>query len=456
MAMEPRFIFGDVAAQMEATGDTGANKTTHPEYWRRDPNSLLCTANVEDITFGTGHQIYTRTILPAIEAAESEVILVTCFWARSATLDDLGVALRKLSAKGQRNKKLIRVRICFSSSSLWQKLLQTSSLAGEIWSNVKLSTQLGLPHQNELQGLDMEVKSIFQLPFSVMHPKFVVVDRQRVLLPSCNVSWEDWFEGCVDLNGAVVEQFVRFWQSFWAGEEDRQVKITNSITLSDQETSASPAIVREAYAVFLPSPHHRFSLPWVSSEQPPATPLNIYLLTVFARAERDIYMQTPNLTSAVVLSAIRQALERGVDVIILTSRRLMRLEQIVTAGTTTERSVRSLIKRYQALKQHQASPRDLEAGFVSSHPGRLIVRYHKMRDATFQLEVEPAQSHLKLTIVDGKVAVFGSGNMDRASWHTSQELGLALTSEVLVRHVRQKLLVAMEGRSVTEYDSNED
>ncbi|KAK3630861.1 hypothetical protein LTR22_021313 [Elasticomyces elasticus] len=450
--MEPYSIFEDVAGRLEAQGSTEATRKTHPGYWIKDLKSLLCTANVEDITFGTGHQIYTRKILPAIEAAETEVVLVTCFLARSVTLDDLGDSLRKLSVKAQRNGKLIKVRICFSSSSIWQKLLQTSSLAGQIWPEAKW----GLPRKDELQGLDMEVKSIFQLPFSVMHPKFVVVDRQRVLLPSCNVSWEDWFEGCVDLNGVVVEQFVRFWQSFWAGEEDRQVKIANSTTLSDQDTSASPAIVREAYAVFLPSPHHRFSLPWVSSEQPPATPLNIYLLTVFARAERDIYMQTPNLTSTVVLSAILQALERGVDVVILTSRRLMRLEQIITAGTTTERSVRSLIKRYQALKQHQTSPRDLEAGFVRSNPGRLIVRYHKMRDATDQLEVEPAQSHLKLTIVDGKVAVFGSGNMDRASWHTSQELGLALTSEVLVKHVRQKLSVAMEGRSVTEYDSNED
>ena len=36
------------------------------------------------------------------------------------------------------------------------------------------------------------------------------------------------------------------------------------------------------------------------------------------------------------------------------------------------------------------------------------------------------KSHIKGTVVDEEVIVLGSGNMDRASWYTSQELGIAL------------------------------
>jgi len=43
--------------------------------------------------------------------------------------------------------------------------------------------------------------------------------------------------------------------------------------------------------------------------------------------------------------------------------------------------------------------------------------------------------HIKCTVVDGKVVVLGSGNMDRASWYTSQELGIALFGEEVVRIV---------------------
>jgi len=66
---------------------------------------------------------------------------------------------------------------------------------------------------------------------------------------------------------------------------------------------------------------------------------------------------------------------------------------------------------------------------------------------------EPDQSHLKLTLVDGDVAVFGSGNMDRPSWYTSQELGIAVFSEDVVGQTRNALVEALEGRVKLFYDS---
>ena len=42
------------------------------------------------------------------------------------------------------------------------------------------------------------------------------------------------------------------------------------------------------------------------------------------------------------------------------------------------------------------------------------------------------RTHIKCSTIDDRVVVLGSGNMDRASWYTSQELGVAIEGEEVV------------------------
>nr|POF01377.1 hypothetical protein CFP56_21325 [Quercus suber] len=455
-----------VVPQLQDSITRDATANDHPNYWSNIPASLISTCDINAIVLGTGHNVYETSIIPAIRQARTEVILVTCFWARSTTLHMLNDALCHLSARALQNDTKIKVRICFSSSSLFQKLLHTSSLEGHTYKHDTLQSELGLPGLELLQGLDLEVKSMFVLPFSVMHPKFVLVDRQQVFLPSCNVSWEDWFEGCVVMSGELVEQFIIFWREFWAGESDkstapprapnpgRATAISSHVRGEETRLQA----LRSIPAIFLPSPHHtdpKFSAPWHRCISPPPTPLNLYLLTLFSLSGKSIYIQTPNLTSPPVLSALVSALSRGVDITILTSERLMVLEQLVTAGTTTSRCVKSLVRRHRRLRAttHRRGD-DLEAALTSSTIGKLNISYYEPRAVGYreQSVAEPVQSHLKLTIVDDQVVVLGSGNLDRASWFTSQELGVALVSIGVVKAVREHLAVAMVGRSRVVYD----
>lgn len=115
---------------------------------------------------------------------------VTCFWAASRTRDALRDSLLRLSDNSIKRGKKVTVRINFSSSSLLQKLFHTTSPKGKTYAPSTWQSQLGLPAQHDLAGLDFEVKSSFFLPFSVWHPKFVIIDETEVFLPSCNVSWE--------------------------------------------------------------------------------------------------------------------------------------------------------------------------------------------------------------------------------------------------------------------------
>jgi phosphatidylserine/phosphatidylglycerophosphate/cardiolipin synthase-like enzyme len=446
--------------------------TDQPKYWTSDPNSLLTTSTIHSLNLATGNRIL-ESILPALEAAETEVIFVTCYWAASESLNRISDSLRKLSSKALAGNRTIRVRICFSSSGLLQKLFHTQSAAGKIYESSEWNKALGLPGPDELKGLDLQVKSVFLLPISIIHPKFVVVDRKKAFLPSCNVSWEEWFEGCVELSGPVVVQFVRFWEEFWADAQDRELSST-TFTPSSEATATSTANIdhsgvlyhhdfkptpaaagaaaQSIQTLFLPSPHHRnprLTLPYQTAAPAPQTPLNIFLLLALDSARSYIYIQTPNVTSQPAITAIIHALERGVNVTILTSERLQLLEQIVTAGTTSPRCVSKLIARHQALANSREG--DVE-DTAALRLGKLKVSYYKSRDGQEASHDEPVQSHFKLTIVDGEVAVFGSGNMDRPSWYTSQELGVAFFDRDFVERVEEEVEEALSGRRKLAYE----
>ncbi|KAK5011103.1 hypothetical protein LTR16_005119 [Cryomyces antarcticus] len=374
----------------------------------------------------------------------------------------------------------------YPRKGLSEKLFHTASLNGHIYPSSTWVTKFGLPPAEELRGLDLVVKSIFVRPFSVMHPKFVIVDGKTVWLPSCNVSWEDWFEGCLELTGPVVGQFVRFWEQFWYRDDlrimsaatalngnimgDQGPNVANTFQHSERlrETKSDGASARvlprtldvylkDIRAIFLPSPHHvnpRFRpLPWQDAPPSPPTPLNTFLLRLITTATSDVYIQTPNLTAPPVLSVLLAALRRGVTVHIVTSERLMILEQLVTAGTTTSRCVRKLVKVHKRLLAGtRGVPSDVEHGYVQK-PGALRIYYYQPCLTTPKPRVEPVQSHLKLTIVDGNITVLGSGNMDRASWYTSQELGVAFFSRELAEKIRSTVAQAMESRTKLCYSS---
>lgn len=441
-----------------------------PNYYARTPRSLISTANLESFITGTGSSIYDD-VAPLLEQTEHELILVTCFWASSVTRDRLNAVLRKLSDKAvRRGTEKIRVRVCFSSSSVFQKLFHKQTASGQHYPASQWVKKFGLPDPSELNGLNLKIKSVFMLPFSVMHPKFIIVDRQVVVLPSCNVSWEEWFEGAITMRGAVVSQFLKFYWTFWERRPDPPSPLPGSpqsINAPYDSSSNTPSTTASQHTtwptnstpmLFLPSPHRRNPNfhPFGLATAPP-TPLNTFLLTLFAKAERTIRIQTPNLTAPPVLNALLKALACGIDVQILTSARLMILEQLVTAGTTTARCIRTLVKRYKALDSRAGErAHDEEAAMAPVKIGKLSISFFEPRGGYKKRGEEcgePQQSHLKMTVVDGEVLVLGSGNLDRASWFTSQELGVAVFGAEVVRRVEETVDRAMEGRSRVVFDS---
>ena len=513
----------------------GTGPLEHPSLLEK---LLSTTTKIRSFCIGTGASIFcSSSLLDAIEQAQTEVIFVTCYWAHSTTLSHLSEALRRLSARslarlkqnsGHGNK--VRVRILFSSLSLTQKLFHTNSHRGKIWASKHWEGTLGLPGPHELLGLEMEVKSIFIKPFSVMHPKYVLVDRKNVWLMSANVSWESWLEGMTELRGVeAVRQFMDFFERTWCPLSNKSIRGPermvdsqaepeqfNHPSTSPGEDSTPPCVPEQSHnaphllahksfpatdtacTILLPStyhinPHFR-PFPCLRAAAPPRTPLNAFLLHLFSTAKESIYIQTPNLTCPAVLDHLLSALQRRVNVEIVVSRGMMVLEQLVTAGTTTSRCVDRLIRRYEKLCQadqvrsersglptrtstllstfgrSRNAPAGDEESQTSSTPladvqhrsrrpsrpkfGGLKISHFKTAEAHLSLgESEPVHNHLKLTIVDEDVCVLGSGNMDRASWYTSQELGLAVLDRGFASTVKHCVEEVLRRRTTVRYQS---
>jgi phosphatidylserine/phosphatidylglycerophosphate/cardiolipin synthase-like enzyme len=394
----------------------------------------------------------------------------------------------------------LKVRICLSSRSILQKLLHPQSRNGYVYPPSAWPKKLGLPEPALLEtgGIQLQVKSLFFLPFSVMHPKFVIIDRRRAFVPSCNISWEAWLEGCVEITGEAVQALLSFYSRTWENADDMRPPLgagtgepgetpVVDITQAGHTLVPSTAHFRTAFqaqpglpTLVLPSAWHRNPrfrpLPWQKPALPPGTPLNIALLQAFERAERSIFIQTPNITCETAIAALLDALARGVDVTIVTYSNMMVLEQLVTAGTTTSWCIRSLIRRFCGLKgappgRHvrdgagTETHRDLEA---ARSVGHLRISYFRAKSwagfkgretrplmPTPPQGEEPVHSHFKLALVDCEFAMFGSGNMDRASWYTSQELGILFYGREFCTRVKAGVDGVLEGRLEMVFDSDE-
>ncbi|MCJ1468344.1 hypothetical protein MMC07_006972 [Pseudocyphellaria aurata] len=428
-------------------------KENHSYYWGNEPTILSSNSSPEGFTTGTGHELYVSTILPAFESAKREIIFVTCFWTAPIALrhfSDILLTLSRLRYRRFPGAGKLRVRLCFSSRSFRQKLYHTSSPNGYIYPPSQWELELGLPMPGLLYGLDLQVKSIFVLPFSVMHPKFIIIDRERALLPSCNLSHESWLECCISLTGPIVSSLFQFWRAFW-GHDGFSVMDEFAVPPGSSSKPSCPAVL-------LPSPYHRFPLfrPLLSPPPPPPTPLNTMLLHLLSTAKRSVFFLTPNLTSPPLLSAIIAALANGISITIITNRYMMVAEQLLTAGTITELCIWRLLRKYRILvSRSRKSESTAEAG--NPKVGRLKVGYfigdsekHEDESASGLFR----KSHVKCTLVDGggdkdgngAVVVLGSGNMDRASWFTSQELGVAIEDPAVVRDVWRQLNKRLESR----------
>lgn len=445
----------------------------HARHWTK--------STVVSLTTGTGHEVFESLVIPHIERARNEVILATCFWAPSTTRDSVRDALVALSNQAvMENRTKITVRICFSSSSLARNMLLPTPKGGEIYGPTKWKQKLGLPDPEELPGLDLVVTRKFFWPFGIIHSKYVVVDRKLAIFPSCNVSWEPWFEVGVATRGRVVDELMAFHQSFWSSTSSTgpPTSISGSTSGSSSSSSSTTTSIGQGHdgpgdhehdgdgddhnesidsaarTILLPSPHRSTLIPFwcrpssllsrkcscipipssatAASSSCSKTPLLQTTHHLLSTARSSITILTPNLTEPAVLGLLSDALHRGVRVLVWTNRRLMTTEQIVTAGTTTPTCVRRL------KKMSHGSRGELMVHYFDDHQREATTTTPSSGDRRDNHSTTPVKLHAKVTIVDDSKLLLGSCNMDAASWRTSQELGVLIQSKTVIERFNKE------------------
>jgi len=147
-------------------------------------DQIQATGSVTEFVIGNG-LVTTRYLTDLLTQARDEVLFSTCFWAASLSLSNLHDALVTLNDRARQDGRRVNVRILFSSYSFAQKFLSFKGVRkwkSDTWE------KLGLPNPSLLDSLDLTVLSRFRKPFGVMHAKFVIIDREIVVLSSSNIS----------------------------------------------------------------------------------------------------------------------------------------------------------------------------------------------------------------------------------------------------------------------------
>ena len=147
------------------------------------------------------------------------------------------------------------------------------------------------------------------------------------------------------------------------------------------------------------------------------TPQNEAFLSAVRNAQKSVFIQTPNLNAEPLLPALVDAAKRGVDV-----------TYYVCLGYNDAGELLPLQGGNNEYVAHK-----LYGQLSEAEKAHLHVYNYVGKDQTRPIHnsFKKRSCHVKLLIVDGRVAIQGSGNQDTQSWFHSQEINVMIDSELV-------------------------
>ncbi|CEI67784.1 hypothetical protein FVEN_g9589 [Fusarium venenatum] len=154
-------------------------------------------------------------------------------------------------------------------------------------------------------------------------------------------------------------------------------------------------------------------------------PQNEAWLSLIRNAQRNIFIQTPDLNASPLIPTIIDALKRGVEVTYYVCFGYNDPgEMIPGQGGTNDQIAQTLVA---------SLPED------SSERKRLHIYNYVGKDQDHPIHqcFKSRSCHIKLLIVDGSVGIQGSGNQDTQSWFHSQEINVMVDSVEICQKWRE-------------------
>ncbi|KAH1821878.1 hypothetical protein KXX35_001128 [Aspergillus fumigatus] len=454
-----------------------------------------------------------RHVANCIARAEKEVFLGTNFWIYSDASTLVTNAFRELSRRaGERGSKVV-VKVLYDRGNpqqLWDNHLRVDEKQyADPNGKVRLSPS------SEIPNIDLQVTNYHRPIVGTFHAKFIIIDRRIALLQSSNVQDNDNLEMLVHVEGPIVDSFYDTALISWgkafktslpmlsssaasadipgisaqhsrsdsnkdlrsplpehttlephydcdiqheaqrvndtirprAGESKTQAvtrhlnttiqrDTTGNAPDSDQEPPMRPYVI-------LP-PHKPFPMALVNREPWGGniyTPQNSAFLSAFKHAKHSIFIQTPNMNAEPILEALLDAVRRGVTVTCYLCLGYNDAGQLLPFQNGTNEMIANRL--YLSLHTDEERSRLRIFNYVAKDQTKPIHNKYKKRSC-----------HIKLMIIDERVAIQGNGNLDTQSFYHSQEVNLLLDSPLVCRiwleQINQSQNTALYGAVSTE------
>ncbi|KAK6343827.1 hypothetical protein TWF696_007485 [Orbilia brochopaga] len=398
-----------------------------------------------------------------IVSANYDILISSNFWRNSYASKRIGAGLEELSRRIQRDERPpVVVKIIFDRGSAKHVVFPRVQVTPSEW------VDLGLPSKKDIPNIDLEVVNYHNFPLGTLHSKYLVVDRHIGVLNSCNIQDNSNLEMMCHLEGHIVESIYEHAILTWGDKlEPSLPSLRNPIGItpapripSDDigQTSETPnqlggptetkqtidtissilervVPIRERVAPdapddlagrpFQPRREHRFkSFPIALANRAPYpapgnvslhTPQNIAWISAISFAQSSIFIQTPDLNATPVVSALIDAVKRGTKVTIVLCLGYNDLGEMLPLQGGHNENVVARMKKDLSAKERAL----------------LKIYWYVARDMRKPIHAtkHARTCHIKLMIVDERVGIQGSGNLDTQSFFHSQETNCIIDSE---------------------------
>lgn len=173
--------------------------------------SLLGSSGVVPLTIVSVIPDIARHYANLIARAEAEILFATNYWERSHSSAIIADALRELSNRVQaRGGEKVVVKLMYDRGNVKQAVKNRIMVKPIYW------TRIGLPAQEEIPGVALEVINYHRALLGTFHAKYLVVDRRVACLNSNNIQDRPNMEMMIQLEGPVVESFYDMALRSWA------------------------------------------------------------------------------------------------------------------------------------------------------------------------------------------------------------------------------------------------
>lgn len=279
--------------------------------------------------------------------------------------------------------------------------------------------------------------------FGNLHVKTMVVDGEVAIITGANPEYQHnfdqpWHDLATVFYGDIVQGVLDDIDYTW---QNAQTWICPS-SFSDREMCLIPAempvhVVPQASRNSDANACAVMGLtraPSVVSNNEIDNPQDQAFLAAFENAERVIKIETPNINDDAVKDAIWNAIERGVEVRIITSKEFNEVAEGFVGGPNGQNI--DEFYRELALRGHEDACRKLQIRWYSQDGQEPIVGNGAYA------------SHTKYSSFDDQVVIVGTTNMDTASWNFSHELNLAIDDADLASQLDSQLFDADWERAI--------